>query len=111
MQILSLLARSRKPLDESAQNSKHLRSFLWPHLTPTFWRKLPRQVPWVFECKESTTTALLTPPKMNVIGGQFGQPPPWQEHKTPDGRAYFYNAITKVTQWTKPEDLMTPGEV
>ena len=35
----------------------------------------------------------------------------WQEHRTPDGRVYYYNPLTKVTQWTKPEDLMTPAEV
>ncbi|KAM4054908.1 FF domain-containing protein [Hirsutella rhossiliensis] len=34
----------------------------------------------------------------------------WQEHHTPDGRAYYYNASTKVTQWTKPEDMMSPAE-
>lgn len=42
----------------------------------------------------------------------FGQPPSaWQEHHTPDGRAYYYNSATKTTQWTKPEDMMTPAEV
>jgi hypothetical protein len=35
----------------------------------------------------------------------------WQEHRTPDGRVYYYNALTKVTQWTKPEELMSPAEV
>lgn len=35
----------------------------------------------------------------------------WQEHRTPDNRAYYYNAITKQTQWTKPEDMMSPAEV
>lgn len=44
--------------------------------------------------------------------GPYGQPPSaWQEHRTPDGRAYFYNSTTKVTQWTKPEEMMTPAEV
>ncbi|ORY62108.1 uncharacterized protein BCR38DRAFT_458707 [Pseudomassariella vexata] len=47
---------------------------------------------------------------MNGANGHYGQPNPWQEHKTPDGRAYYYNSITKVTQWTKPEDMMTPAE-
>ena len=51
--------------------------------------------------------------KMNGIPGPF---PPvggaaWTEHRTPDGRVYYYNAMTKVTQWTKPEDMMTPAEV
>ncbi|PSR99435.1 hypothetical protein BD289DRAFT_40000 [Coniella lustricola] len=34
----------------------------------------------------------------------------WQEHRTPDGRVYYYNPISKQTQWTKPEDMMTPAE-
>lgn len=40
----------------------------------------------------------------------FAQPV-WQEFRTPDGRVYYYNAATKVTQWTKPEELMSPVEV
>lgn len=48
---------------------------------------------------------------MNGVNGHFGQPPnPWQEYKSPDGRVYYYNTITKATQWTKPEDLMSPAE-
>ncbi|PFH58254.1 hypothetical protein XA68_13971 [Ophiocordyceps unilateralis] len=45
-------------------------------------------------------------------GPPQGGPPtsPWREHQTPDGRVYFYNSVTKVTQWTKPEDLMTGAE-
>lgn len=49
---------------------------------------------------------------MNGYGAQ--QAPPvssWAEHHTPDGRAYYYNSATQVTQWTKPEDMMTPAEV
>ncbi|KAK3310395.1 uncharacterized protein B0T15DRAFT_36441 [Chaetomium strumarium] len=34
----------------------------------------------------------------------------WSDHRTPDGRVYYYNALTKVTQWTKPEELMSPAE-
>jgi pre-mRNA-processing factor 40 len=49
---------------------------------------------------------------MNGVNGAF--PPPagtWQEHRTQDGRIYYYNTVTRVTQWTKPEDMMTPAEV
>lgn len=46
------------------------------------------------------------------MNGQFSQPGAvWQEHRTPDGRLYYYNAATKVTQWTKPEEMMTAAEV
>lgn len=49
---------------------------------------------------------------MNGFAPPYGQPPSaWQEHHTPDGRAYYYNSATKVTQWTKPEEMMTPAEV
>jgi hypothetical protein len=42
-----------------------------------------------------------------------GVPPPrlWQEARNGDGRVYYYNVQTKATQWTKPEELMTPAEV
>jgi hypothetical protein len=35
----------------------------------------------------------------------------WQEAKAQDGKIYYYNVQTKVTQWTKPVELMTPAEV
>lgn len=49
---------------------------------------------------------------MNGLNGHFPQPGAaiWQEHRTPDGRLYYYNAATKVTQWTKPEEMMSPAE-
>lgn len=51
---------------------------------------------------------------MNGMSAPYAPPPSggaWQEHRTPDGRIYYYNTLTKVTQWTKPEELMTPAEV
>lgn len=51
---------------------------------------------------------------MNGINGMGLHPPPsalWQEARNAEGRVYYYNTITKATQWTKPEELMTPVEV
>jgi hypothetical protein len=49
---------------------------------------------------------------MNGFAPPFPQPASaWQEHKTPEGRAYYYNNVTKVTQWTKPEEMMSAAEV
>ena len=49
---------------------------------------------------------------MNGFAPTYGQPPTvWQEHRTPEGRAYFYNSATKETTWTKPEEMMSPAEV
>lgn len=51
-------------------------------------------------------------PTMNGVGAPYAQPSSaWVEHHTPEGRAYYYNSATKVTQWTKPEDIMSPVEV
>jgi len=35
----------------------------------------------------------------------------WSTANTPDGRTYYFNKITKATQWTKPVELMAPAEV
>jgi pre-mRNA-processing factor 40 len=35
----------------------------------------------------------------------------WQEARNAEGRPYYYNVQTKVTQWTKPQELKTPVEV
>ncbi|KAI4124928.1 MAG: hypothetical protein LQ338_004552 [Usnochroma carphineum] len=33
----------------------------------------------------------------------------WSQAES-NGRTYYYNTVTKVTQWNKPEELMTPSE-
>jgi pre-mRNA-processing factor 40 len=47
----------------------------------------------------------------NGTNGHAAPPGLWQEARNPEGRVYYYNTITKATQWTKPEELMTPAEV
>jgi pre-mRNA-processing factor 40 len=34
----------------------------------------------------------------------------WKSTKTTEGKTYYFNTITSVTQWTKPEELMTAEE-
>lgn len=34
----------------------------------------------------------------------------WTEHTAPDGRTYYFNAETKTSLWTKPDDLKTEVE-
>lgn len=41
----------------------------------------------------------------------FLQKSMWTEHKSPDGRTYYYNTETKQSTWEKPDDLKTPAEV
>jgi hypothetical protein len=43
----------------------------------------------------------------------MAQPPLrlWDEAKTEDGRVYYYNTITRQTQWEKPADFMAPVDV
>ena len=47
---------------------------------------------------------------VNGVNGHAASPALWQEARNAEGRVYYYNTITKATQWTKPEDLMTPAE-
>lgn len=35
----------------------------------------------------------------------------WKEARAGDGRVYYYNTVTKETQWTKPEEMMSAQEV
>jgi len=37
----------------------------------------------------------------------IGQPPQpvWTEHKTPEGKLYYYNASTGLTQWQRPQNF------
>lgn len=48
---------------------------------------------------------------MNGANGVAAPPGLWSEARNPEGRVYYYNTITKATQWTKPADLMTLAEV
>lgn len=43
-------------------------------------------------------------------GGVPAPAPAWKSTTAADGRIYYYNSITNVTQWTKPEELMTAEE-
>jgi pre-mRNA-processing factor 40 len=48
---------------------------------------------------------------MNGPSGQAGASGLWSEARNAEGRVYYYNTVTKATQWTKPEELMTAAEV
>ena len=48
---------------------------------------------------------------MNGTNGVAAPPGLWSEARNAEGRVYYYNTVTKATQWTKPTDLMTPAEV
>lgn len=65
-------------------------------------------------------------PPMNPMIPQFNVPPPgfgafpappanpadqWTEHKAPDGRTYYYNSVTKLSSWQKPDQLKSPVEL
>nr|CAD2170566.1 unnamed protein product [Meloidogyne enterolobii] len=34
----------------------------------------------------------------------------WSQHVADNGRIYFYNKVTKVSSWTKPDELKTSEE-
>ncbi|KAF5014317.1 hypothetical protein F66182_14743, partial [Fusarium sp. NRRL 66182] len=47
---------------------------------------------------------------MNPASSAPGGSSLWQEARNADGRVYYYNVQTKVTQWAKPAELLTPVE-
>uniref|UniRef100_A0A8C2ZG30 Pre-mRNA-processing factor 40 homolog A n=1 Tax=Cyclopterus lumpus TaxID=8103 RepID=A0A8C2ZG30_CYCLU len=46
----------------------------------------------------------------NMISKYFVTKSLWTEHKSLDGKTYFYNTETKQSTWEKPEDLKSPAE-
>ena len=48
---------------------------------------------------------------MNGTGVVAAPPGLWSEARNAEGRVYYYNTVTKATQWTKPPELMSPAEV
>ncbi|XP_063933096.1 pre-mRNA-processing factor 40 homolog B-like [Zophobas morio] len=73
------------------------------------------------------------PPLMSVVGGTLPTAVPssvqlssspvvtnlansdkktvWSEHKTPEGKVYYYNNITKESTWEKPAEMKTREEI
>jgi len=52
------------------------------------------------------------PAMPTVVSGPTANNPSleWTEHKSPDGRTYYYNQKSKQSSWEKPDELKTPAE-
>ncbi|XP_026293909.1 pre-mRNA-processing factor 40 homolog A isoform X2 [Frankliniella occidentalis] len=60
----------------------------------------------------------MPPPGFGVPGGDDNsnssvplKKSDWTEHTAPDGRIYYYNAVTKCSLWEKPDELKTATEL
>uniref|UniRef100_A0A0K0G3Y8 PRP40 pre-mRNA processing factor 40 homolog A (inferred by orthology to a zebrafish protein) n=1 Tax=Strongyloides venezuelensis TaxID=75913 RepID=A0A0K0G3Y8_STRVS len=100
---------------------------------PYYYNKITKQASWTkgpSTTFSATTTSVTNSPSINgqtsgvpVTTGNVvqqglifpGQPevpgsvPLWRELRTADGKYYYYNSITKVSQWTKPEGFVSTG--
>ncbi|KAM9484183.1 pre-mRNA-processing factor 40 homolog A-like isoform 8-T9 [Salvelinus alpinus] len=61
------------------------------------------------------TTVIAAPGTVGTTNGtpQDDQPKKksvWTEHKSMDGKTYYYNTETKQSSWEKPDDLKSPAE-
>uniref|UniRef100_A0A914HTF2 WW domain-containing protein n=1 Tax=Globodera rostochiensis TaxID=31243 RepID=A0A914HTF2_GLORO len=50
------------------------------------------------------------PPAESSTAGEDVGTQNWSKHTADDGRVYFYNRATKVSSWTKPDELKTQEE-
>ncbi|XP_066468071.1 pre-mRNA-processing factor 40 homolog A [Tiliqua scincoides] len=70
-------------------------------LAPPGTQPTPPVVCSVQQTTPNNSTATEEPSKQKSV---------WSEHKSPDGRTYYYNTETKQSTWEKPDDLKTPAE-
>uniref|UniRef100_A0A674PLR8 Pre-mRNA-processing factor 40 homolog A n=1 Tax=Takifugu rubripes TaxID=31033 RepID=A0A674PLR8_TAKRU len=55
--------------------------------------------------------AMMLPPRISAASVQpTGPKSVWTEHKSMDGKTYYYNTETKQSTWEKPDDLKSPAE-
>ncbi|CAG09312.1 unnamed protein product, partial [Tetraodon nigroviridis] len=61
------------------------------------------------------STASVQPTGPSTTNGSTAEEQPkkkalWTEHKSMDGKTYYYNTETKQSTWEKPDDLKSPAE-
>lgn len=67
---------------------------------------LPTGAPSAAAAAGAAAAALLQRQLLGSSGGEVG----WSEHQTGDGRKFYHNEETQVSQWEKPEALMSAEE-
>uniref|UniRef100_A0A8D0GGA7 Pre-mRNA-processing factor 40 homolog A n=1 Tax=Sphenodon punctatus TaxID=8508 RepID=A0A8D0GGA7_SPHPU len=87
---------SMQPTGPPGVNSMDSQLIFFSFLQPTH--------PIVCTAQQATTT------NSSVNEDHSKQKSVWTEHKSPDGRTYYYNTETKQSTWEKPDDLKTPAE-
>uniref|UniRef100_A0A803VJU7 Pre-mRNA-processing factor 40 homolog A n=1 Tax=Ficedula albicollis TaxID=59894 RepID=A0A803VJU7_FICAL len=69
---------------------------------------LRQPIPWSPQSSKAPPAPALP---LRTTPSRFASKSTWTEHKSPDGRTYYYNTETKQSTWEKPDDLKTPAEV
>ncbi|KAL4636236.1 hypothetical protein GN956_G13797 [Arapaima gigas] len=63
--------------------------------------------------KKTTSSAISAAQPGMTASPKYDQPKKksvWTEHKSVDGKTYYYNTETKQSTWEKPDDLKSPAE-
>ncbi|XP_065211414.1 pre-mRNA-processing factor 40 homolog B isoform X2 [Planococcus citri] len=92
----------------------------------------PGPYPYASQTSVPPMDAPMMPPVSTLVGAVGGNPPSgaldigkalkstksgiekksdWSEHKAPDGRIYYHNAVTKQSLWEKPDELKDAAEL
>uniref|UniRef100_A0A8C8MIX7 Pre-mRNA-processing factor 40 homolog A n=1 Tax=Oncorhynchus tshawytscha TaxID=74940 RepID=A0A8C8MIX7_ONCTS len=63
-----------------------------------------------FQSVSASCQINLPPVNSDATCGCHPQKSVWTEHKSMDGKTYYYNTETKQSSWEKPDDLKSPAE-
>lgn len=93
----------RRPLREDSESHSRDRCQRREHTVPTQRTDTHSQ-----NSPRRNESPKLQPPFMR---DELPNPPViWKEVRTPEGKVYYFNALTKLAQWDKPLELQTPQE-
>uniref|UniRef100_A0A670IM31 Pre-mRNA-processing factor 40 homolog A n=1 Tax=Podarcis muralis TaxID=64176 RepID=A0A670IM31_PODMU len=95
------------PMGQRPPNMPPVSHGMMPQMMPPMGGPQMGQMPGMMQ---SVMPGMMAPHMSHAPMQPTGPKSMWSEHKSPDGRTYYYNTETKQSTWEKPDDLKTPAE-